>query len=91
MFSPRIIYLFTFIRLACFSIRFAFTTFSCLDILLLRCEAAQLNPYQTGSCRTDKVLFSSIRGLHKNFKDLVVANNSLDATICAAMLVFGYR
>ena len=45
--------------------------------LLICCEDVELNPGPARSCHMGRVLFSNIRGLYKNFKDLIATCHHL--------------
>lgn len=49
-----------------------------------------MNPGPT-LCHTGRVLYSNVRGLHKNIRDLTVVSRSYDIIICAETLVSDYR
>ncbi len=61
-------------------------------LLLLRCGDVELNPGPVRSRRhTCRVLYSNIRGLFANLKDVSVVSLCHDVIICAETLVSDYR
>ena len=59
--------------------------------LLICCGDVELNPGPARSCHMGRVLFSNIRGLYKNLKDLIATSQSHDVVICAETLVSDFR